>query len=193
MNDLTTTLIVKNMVCPRCITAVERIVDQLDIALHSIELGKITVGVKSLDNNKMQLLSKALLEEGFDLLDNNQAQLIEQIKTSIIALVHHQDEMLKMNLSAFLSDKFSKDYKSLSTLFSEQENTTIEKYYIAQRIERAKELLSYGELSVKEIAHNLHYSNVAHLSTQFKKVTGFTPSQFKENQTIVRQNLTDVN
>lgn len=192
MNQSSSILFVKNMVCPRCITAVQKIVDQLEIPIESIDLGKIELKGNSLNSSQISSLSKALLEDGFALLNDNDSQLIEQVKTSIIELVHHQDEMLKMNLSTFLSEKFKKDYKALSTLFSENENTTIEKYYIAQRIERAKELLSYGEMSIKEIAHSLHYSNVAHLSNQFKKLTGFTPSQYKDKQDSDRQNLTDV-
>ncbi|MCC8153439.1 MAG: AraC family transcriptional regulator, partial [Tannerellaceae bacterium] len=118
---------------------------------------------------------------GFELLDDKRTQLIEKIKSIIIELVHHENSDLKINLSDYLTDKISSHtYHYLSNLFSETETITIEKYFIAQKIERVKELLAYDELTLNEIADQLNYSSTAHLSTQFKKITGLTPSQFKK-------------
>jgi AraC-like DNA-binding protein len=116
---------------------------------------------------------------GFELIDNKKSQLIEKIKTLVIELVHHSTSQLKTNLSQYLSDQLGYDYNYLSNLYSEVESVTIEKFYIAQRIEKVKELMVYDELTLSEIAYKLNYSSVAHLSSQFKKVTGLTPSYFK--------------
>ncbi|QEK52854.1 helix-turn-helix transcriptional regulator [Pedobacter aquae] len=121
-----------------------------------------------------------LLENlGFEIIDDKKSKLIDAIKTQIIELIHHQKEALHINLSDFLSRQLKHDYSYLSNLFSEKEGITIEKYFITQKIEKVKELLIYDELSLSEIAYQLNYSSVAHLSSQFKKVTGLTPSFFK--------------
>ena len=125
-------------------------------------------------------LSEALVRLGFQIIDDKKSRIIEKIKNIIIELVHHQDNDTKTNLSEVLSNKLHHDYNHLSNLFSEIEGTTIEKYLIAQKIEKVKELLVYDELSLSEIAFRLNYSSVAYLSNQFKKVTGLTPSHFKQ-------------
>jgi AraC-like DNA-binding protein len=126
---------------------------------------------------------KAVLEEnGFELLDDKQAKIIENIKLRIIELIHHntRDELLDVNFSSYLAGKMNMSYQYLSSLFSSKEGVTIEKYYINQKIEKVKELLVYDELTLSEISYKLGYSSVQHLSNQFKKVTGFTPSDFKK-------------
>jgi AraC-like DNA-binding protein len=128
----------------------------------------------------MQLLTQNLKLLGFELLNDKTSKTIERIKNLIINLVHYQNEKLKINFSTYLSEDLKQDYSTLSKLFSETEGTTIERYYIAQRIEKTKELLIYNELTLSEIAIQLNYSNVAHLSNQFKKITGFTPTYFKK-------------
>jgi AraC-like DNA-binding protein len=124
-------------------------------------------------------LDTALKKSGLELMDDKKSMLIEKIKFLIVELVHYSDEPLKKNLSDYLSEKLNYDYTYLANLFSEVQGTTIEKFFITHKIERVKELLVYDELNLKEIAFKLHYSSVAHLSSQFKKLTGFTPSHFK--------------
>ena len=137
-------------------------------------------------------MKTALEKVGFELIDNRKGQLIERAKTLLIELVHRQNNELRTNLSDYLSQQLGHDYSSLSTLFSEVEGTTIEKFYIAQKIERVKELLVYDELSLSEIAHLLNYSSVAHLSNQFKKITGLTPSHFKQIGAVKRKPLDEL-
>jgi len=137
-------------------------------------------------------LEKTLVELGFELIDDKKNRLIENIKKIIIELVQKQNSDLKTNLSDYLSNKLHHDYNYISNLFSEVEGTTIEKYFIAQKIEKVKELLVYDELSLSEIAYKLNYSSVAHLSNQFKKVTGLTPTYFKNIKEIKRKPLDEV-
>lgn len=169
---------VKNMVCPRCIMAVETILKTLQIDYKNVSLGEIELNSQP-DNSDVTKLSEHLQEIGFEVIDDKKHQLIERIKNYIIQFIHHDKEMLKINLSDFLSEVLGYEYNYLSNLFSEVEGTTIEKYVILQKIEKVKELIVYDELSLKEIAHQLGYSSVAYLSNQFKKVTGLTPSHFK--------------
>ena len=171
---------IKNMVCDRCIKVVAAIFEQTGISPVSVELG--IVKLKAELSEEQQAGIKALVEkEGFELLDDQKAKLIDDIKRIIIELVHYGnlDEMDK-NLSRYLADKLHKDYQYLSSLFSSIENTTIEQYFILQKIEKVKEWLVYDEFTLSEIAFKLGYSSVAHLSGQFKKVTGFTASEFKQ-------------
>lgn len=175
----TGTIYIKNMVCNRCIMVVQSELDKLGVVVKNISLGRVVLEKKLTSSEKKQL--KEILEPlGFEVIDNKKSRMIEQIKNSIITLVHHQDADTKVNLSNLLSQELHHDYNYLSGLFSEVEGTTIEKYYIAQKIEKVKELLVYDELSLSEIAFRLNYSSVAHLSSQFKKVTGLTPSHFKK-------------
>lgn len=167
------------MVCSRCKMVVKSEFEKLGLQTISVELGEVELQNEITESQKEVLLQN-LHSLGFDLLDDKKSKTIEKIKTLIIDLVHHKNNELKTNLSDYLSENLSQDYNTLSNLFSEVENTTIEKYYISQKIEKVKELLIYNELSLSEIADLLHYSNVAHLSNQFKKITGFTPTNFKQ-------------
>lgn len=145
----------------------------------SVELGIVTLPNELTVEDKENIKS-VLKPLGFELIDDKRARLIELIKSNIIQLVHSNNSDLKTNLSDYLTERVNHDYSFLSNLFSETENTTIEKYFIAQKIERVKELLVYDELSLSEIADLMNYSSSAHLSAQFKKVTGLTPSHFKK-------------
>lgn len=184
-------LYIKNMVCNRCIMVVESELRKMGIEPVSVELGEVTLREK-LNTEKKEELGKVLDSLGFALIDDKKSRLIEQIKNLIIELVHYNNNELKVNLSDYLSDKLHHDYTYISNLFSEVEGTTIEKYFIAQKIEKVKELLVYDELTLNEIAFRLNYSSVAHLSAQFKKVTGLTPSHFKEIKANKRKPLDKV-
>ena len=135
---------------------------------------------EELNKEQKQKLNQTFLSFGFELIDDKRSRLIEKIKNTIVKLVHYSDEQLKINFSQYISELLHHDYTYLSNLFSEVEGTTIEQYFIAQKIERAKELLTYDELSLSEIAFQLNYSSASHLSKQFKKVTGLTPTHFKQ-------------
>ena len=167
------------MVCSRCKMVVKSEFEKLGLQTISVELGEVELQNEITESQKEVLLQN-LHSLGFDLLDDKKSKTIEKIKTLIIDLVHHKNNELKTNLSDYLAENLNQDYNTLSNLFSEVENTTIEKYFISQKIEKVKELLIYNELSLSEIADMLNYSNVAHLSNQFKKITGFTPTSFKQ-------------
>ena len=181
-------LYIKNMVCDRCIMVVKSEMDRLGITIKDIKLGEVTLD-KELTAEEKANLDNTLIPLGFEIIDDKKSRVIEQIKTIIIDLVHHQENDTKTNLSDVLSKELHHDYNYLSNLFSEVEGTTIEKYFIAQKIEKVKELLVYDELSLSEIAHQLNYSSVAYLSNQFKKVTGLTPSFFKKRKEKKRKSL----
>lgn len=185
------TLFVKNMVCNRCILVVQNELDKLGLAIKNIKLGEVTL-VKELDAKDRDALEGALVPLGFQVIDDKKSRIIEKIKNIIIDVVHYQDNDTKTNLSDLLSGKIHHDYNYLSNLFSEVEGTTIEKYFIAQKIEKVKELLVYDELSLSEIAIRLNYSSVAYLSNQFKKTTGLTPSYFKQIREHKRKPLDKV-
>lgn len=179
------------MVCNRCIMVVQNELEKLGLDFTNITLGEVTLA-KELSSDERISLEKALVALGFEVIDDKKSRIIEKIKNSIIALVHHQDNDTKMNLSDLLSKEINHDYNYLSNLFSEVEGTTIEKYFIAQKVEKVKELLVYDELSLSEIALRLNYSSVAYLSNQFKKVTGLTPSHFKQIKEEKRKPLDKV-
>jgi len=184
-------LYIKNMVCNRCKMVVKAELEKLGITTQKVELGEVTID-KDLDTTEKEQLDQVLKELGFELIDDKKSRYIEKIKSLIIALIHEQNNDLKITLSDYLSQEVYHDYFYLSNLFSEIEGTTIEKYFIAQKIERVKELLAYKELSLGEIAFHLNYSSVAHLSNQFKKVTGLSPSHFKNIQLGGRKSLDEV-
>lgn len=167
------------MVCGRCKMVVKSELDKLGLQTIAVELGEVELQDNITDSQK-EILLKNLQALGFDLIDDKKSKTIEKIKNLIVDLVHHKNNELKVNLSDYLVENLNQDYSTLSNLFSEIENTTIEKYFISQKIEKVKELLIYNELSLSEIADMLNYSNVAHLSNQFKKITGFTPTYFKQ-------------
>ncbi len=181
------TLLIKNMVCPRCIEAVSEIFagEKLDA---KVELGKVSLQ-KSISEIEKKKLAQALRNRGFELLEPGKSALISQIKTLIIDLVHHQGSRVQENLSTHLSEKLHQEYSGLSKLFSQVEGITIERYYTLQKIEKVKEYLFYDELSLSEIAFRMGYSSVAYLSAQFKKETGMTPSEFKKNGKTKRRSL----
>jgi AraC family transcriptional regulator len=185
-------LFVKNMVCNRCITMVKQRLDALSIDYNKVELGEIGLN-KPLTDQQFSTLKDDLQQLGFELLDDRKASLVSQIKSFIVKYIHGDDDtMMSKKLSVLLAEKLSADYNYLSALFSSIEGITIEKYVILQRVERAKELLEYNELSLGEIADKLNYSSVQHLSQQFKKITGLTPSQFKQSSDASRSPLDQV-
>lgn len=161
------------------------------IAFTDVELGEIEVAKQPTDA-QLKKLDAGLKHLGFELIDDKKSRMIEKIKNNIVTLIHHSDEGIKTNLSDYLSSRLHYDYTYLSNLFSEIEGTTIEKYYISQRIEKIKELLVYDELTLSEIADKLGYSSVAYLSNQFKKVTGLTPSHFKSLKEHKRRNIEEL-
>ena len=184
-------LYIKNMVCNRCIMVVQNELNKLGLKTSNITLGEVTLEKEPTVEQKKKI-ETALSSFGFEVIDDKKSRVIEKIKKVIINLVHHQDSDLKSNLSDLLSKELNHDYNYLSNLFSEVEGTTIEKYFIAQKIEKVKELLVYDELSLSEIAYRLNYSSVAYLSNQFKKVTGLTPSYFKQIKNDKRKPLDKV-
>jgi AraC-like DNA-binding protein len=181
-------IFIKNMVCGRCEMAVKNELDKLKIPFSEMQLGEVTLD-RNLEPAEKIKLSDNLKNLGFELIDDKISQTIERIKNLIVALVHYQDAKLQVNLSTYLSADLQQDYSALSNLFSENEGMTIEHYFIAQKIERVKELLLYKELTLSEIAYQLHYSTVGHLSNQFKKNTGLTPTQFKQSNEVKRKQI----
>ncbi|HNR48583.1 MAG TPA: AraC family transcriptional regulator [Bacteroidia bacterium] len=184
-------LFIKNMVCNRCIMVVQHELEKLGLKPLHVALGEVTLENDLTESTKSKL-QEALTTLGFELIDDKKSRIIEKIKTIIIRLIHDQDSRLNQNLSDILSSELHHDYNYLSNLFSEVEGITIEKYFIAQKIERVKELLVYDELTLSEIAYQLNYSSVAYLSSQFKKVTGLTPSHFKLIKEEKRKPLDEV-
>jgi YesN/AraC family two-component response regulator len=171
-------LYIKNMVCIRCKMVVKKELEKLGLLYNSVELGEVEV-LQQISIEQHEKFKSALLKSGLELMDDKKSVLIQKIKNIIIELVHYTEEPLKVNLSEYLSQKLNHDYTYLANLFSEVQGIPIEKFVITHKIERVKEFLVYNELNLTEIAHRMHYSSVAHLSTQFKKVTGLTPSHFK--------------
>ncbi len=167
------------MVSNRCKLAVKEELIKLGLHFIVVELGEVEV-MEKLSAEQREQLKTALHDSGFELMDDKRSVLIEKIKTVIIEMVHYTDEMIKINFSHYLSAKLNHDYTYLANLFSEVQGTTIEQFIISHKIERIKELIIYGELNITEIAWKMNYSSVAHLSNQFKKVTGLSPSHFKK-------------
>ena len=184
-------LYIKNMVCSRCKMVVKAQLENIGLRPLSVNLGEVEIE-ENLSKAQLAHLDTLLKSLGFELIDDKKSQTIEKIKNAIVTLVHHTDQEIKTNLSAFITSQIHQDYNYLSNLFSEVEGTTIEKYFIAQRIERVKELIVYDELSLSEIADQLGYSSVAYLSNQFKKVTGFTPSYYKSLKENKRKNIEEL-
>ena len=174
------------MVCDRCLMAVKSELEKLGLHAISITLGEVELETECTETQKRDLL-KSIRSLGFDLIDDKKNRTVERIKTVVIDLVYNKNNVLNGNLSDYLANDLAQDYSALSNLFSEIEGITIERYFIAQKIERVKELLTYDELTLSEIAIQLQYSNVAHLSHQFKKTTGFTPTYFKRLKVKTRK------
>jgi AraC family transcriptional regulator len=185
-----TTLLVKNMVCHRCILAVEDILRNESILFQKVIFGEIHLQDELSPDNKERLINK-FKAIGFELIDNHNTALIEKIKQLVIKKARNEVGETESNtkLSLYLSNSVSHEYTYLSSLFSSVEGRTIENYFIEQRIEKAKELLVYGQLTLSQIAFELEYSSTAHLSTQFKKITGLTPTYFKELGVAKRKSL----
>ena len=179
------------MVCIRCKMVVKSELEKLGLHYTTVELGEAEIR-EDVSSEQMDRLSVALKKTGLELMDDKKSILVEKIKTMIIELVHYTDEQIKTNLSQYLSEKLHYNYTYLSSLFSEVKGTTIEKFFLAHKIEKVKELLVYDELTLTEIADKLHYSSVSHLSNQFKKMTGLTPSHFKNLKHKRRSTLENV-
>ena len=184
-------LYIKNMVCDRCILVIKEQLEKAGIGSKSVSVGEV-----QLDNEptpeQLDTLNRNLTDIGFELLDDKKEKLVEKIKNIIISLIHRNEDSNNKKLSAILEERLQLDYHYLSTLFSSTEGITIEKYTIRQRIERVKELLTYKELSLSEIANQMEYSSVQHLSQQFKKETGLTPTQFRDLKENTRKPLDKV-
>jgi len=170
---------IKYMVSTRCKMVVKEELRKLGLHFIVVDLGEVEI-METLSNDQREELRAVLLESGLELMEDKRAVLIEKIKNVIIEVVHHSNEIIKVNFSTYLSERLNHDYTYLANLFSEVQGTTIEQFLISHKIERIKELIIYGELNVTEIAWKMNYSSVAHLYNQFKKVTGLSPSHFKQ-------------
>lgn len=183
---------IKNMVCSRCKAVVKDLLETLELHPVSVELGEVMLAETSLNAAQKQSLQYTLQAAGFELIDDKTSRAVEAIKNLIVRLVHHTEEPPKQKYSELISAALHQDYSALSRLFSEHEGITIEQYIILQKIEKAKELLVYDELSLAQIAWQMGYSSTAHLSAQFKKTTGMTPSYFKSLRDKDRKPLDEV-
>jgi YesN/AraC family two-component response regulator len=184
-------LYIKYMVSLRCKMAVKEELKQLGLHFIVVDMGVVDI-MEDITAGQREQISRALLKSGLELMDDKKAVLIEKIKNVIIEMVHYTDELPKTNFSDYLSEKLQYDYTYLANLFSEVQGTTIEKFIIAHKIERVKELIIYDELNLTEIAWKMHYSSVAHLSNQFKKITGLTPTHFKKLRNKRRKPIEDI-
>jgi len=181
-------IFIKNMVSLRCKLLVKSELEKLGIAYKHVELGEADLEAL-LSNEQQQTLKAVLAKSGLELMDDKKAMLVEKVKEVIIEMVHYADEFPETHFSDFLSKKLKHNYKYLSNLFSEVKGTTIEHFIIIHKIEKVKELIIYDELSLTEIAYKMNYSSVAHLSNQFKKVTGLTPTFFRKMKNYRRSSL----
>ena len=183
------TLHIKNMVCNRCIRVVREELEKIGMDVHDVKLGEVELDIE-LNSKQLEEIKKTMLHNGFELIDDKRVRMIEKIKTLIIRLIHQDGAKSKgQNYSDIIINELHHDYSYLSNLFSTAENLTIEKYIILQKIERVKELLVYDELTLNEIAYQMGYSSVQHLSKQFKNVTGLTPSHYKQVKENKRNTL----
>lgn len=173
------------MVCNRCIKVVKDEFEKLNFTIENINLGEVEIK-ESPNKDELKIVKSLLEENDFELIENKSAKLIEAIKTVVIDYVHHSKDDIKLNISKLIESKFEQDYSYLSSLFSSTENITIEHFFILQKIEKVKELLKYGDLTLSEISFKLGYNSVNHLSSQFKKVTGMNASEFKNNTAVKR-------
>lgn len=179
------------MVSARCKAAVKEVLKKLNLHFIMVDLGEIDIMETLTPLQRIELKSE-LQKSGLELMDDKRAILIEKIKNAVVEMVHHTDEMIKVNFSDYLAEKLNHDYTYLANLFSETQGTTIEQFVISHKVERIKELIIYGELNITEIAWKMNYSSVAHLSNQFKKVTGLTPTHFKQLKDKRRQPLEEI-
>ena len=179
------------MVCIRCQIVVKSELEKLGLHYREVKIGEANIFGNILPE-QLDKLDIALKKSGLQLMDNKKSILVEKIKNTIIELVHYTDDQIRVNLSDYLSEKLNYDYSYLANLFTEVKGTTIEKFYLIHKIEKVKELIVYDELNLTEIAYKMHYSSVAHLSNQFKKFTGLTPSHFKKLKHKRRDTLEEV-
>ncbi len=179
------------MVCIRCKMVVKDELTKLGLHYTTVELGEADI-VEDISAEQYDRIKSALFRSGLEVMDDKKSVLIQKIKNVIIEMVHYTEQPLTINFSEYLAERLNHDYTYLANLFSEVQGTTIEKFIITHKIERVKELLVYNELTLTEIAYLMHYSSVAHLSTQFKKVTGLTPSHFKQLKDKRRSMLEDM-
>ena len=179
------------MVCIRCQMVVKAELEKLGLHYVDVKIGEADI-IDNIQPEQLQQLNKALKKSGLLLMDDKKSILVEKIKSVIIELVHYTDEQIKINLSDYLHEKLNYDYTYLANLFSEVKGITIERFYLTHKIEKVKELIIYDELNLTEIAYRMHYSSVAHLSNQFKKFTGLTPSHFKKLKNKRRDTLEEV-
>ena len=182
---------IKYMVSNRCKDVVKEELKKLSLHFVILELGTVEI-LETLTEENRTLLQKGLLASGLELMDDKKAILIEKIKTIIIEMIHYSDENIKINFSEYLSEKLLHNYTYIANLFSEVQGITIEQFIISHKIERIKELIIYGELNITEIAWKMNYSSVAHLSNQFKKMTGLSPSHFKKLKDKRRKPIEDI-
>lgn len=182
---------IKNMVCPRCKTAVEEILEELDIVFSTVNLGEVRLQSSLSDEQEKQLQSR-LRKVGFELLHSEKSALISKVKSLVIEQIHYETTELSVNFSTYLSENTNRDYGYLSRLFSKIEGITIERFIASQKIEKIKELLFYNKMTLSEIALHLNYSSVAYLSAQFKKETGMTPTMFKKRGSPSHKNLDSI-
>ena len=172
-------LYIQNMVCIRCQMVVKDELKKLGIQYVDVKIGEADI-IEDISPEQVKQLDSALKKSGLLLMDDKKSILVEKIKSAVIELVHYTEDQIRVNLSDYLSEKLQYDYTYLANLFSEVKGITIEKFYLTHKIEKVKELIVYDELNLTEIAFKMHYSSVAHLSNQFKKFTGLTPSHFKK-------------
>ena len=184
-------LYIKYMVSNRCKMAVKEELKKLGLHFIVVDLGEVDI-METITLDQREKLKLSLLDSGLELMDDRRAVLIEKIKNTIIEMIHHSDEVIKTNFSDYLSQKLNHDYTYLANLFSEVQGSTIEHFIINHKIERIKELIIYDELNITEIAWKMNYSSVAHLSNQFKKVTGLSPSHFKQLKDKRRSQIEDI-
>ena len=179
------------MISTRCKMMVKEELKKLGLHFIVVDLGEVEI-MEDMTPEQKEYLKIALIDIGLELMDDKRGILIEKIKNVIVEMVHHVDEVPKTNFSDFLSEKLHHDYTYMSNLFSEVQGTTIEQFIISHKVERIKELIIYGELNITEIAWKMNYSSVAHLSNQFKKVTGLSPSHFKQLKDKKRNPIEDI-
>lgn len=184
-------LFIRNMVCNRCKMVVKSELEKFGLHPVSVELGEVEI-IEELTEQKKAQLNEQLLSFGFALMNDKKMRVIEKVKNLIVDLVQNKNSQLKTNLSDYLSSQLHHDYTYITNLFTQVEGTTIEQYFISQKIERVKELLVYDEFSLSQIADDMDYSSVSHLSKQFKKVTGLTPSHFKQLRERKRKPLEEL-
>lgn len=188
---MSTKLFIKYMVSLRCKLMVKEELKKLGLHYVVVELGIIEI-LENITKEQRIQLKRNLSQSGLELMDNKKSILIEKIRNIIIEMIHYTDELPKVNYSDYISEKIGYDYTYIANIFSEVKGITIQQFIIIHKIERVKELLIYDELSLTEISYKLHYSSVAHLSNQFKKVTGLTPTFYKKLKEKRKQNLEDL-